>query len=246
MSASNNTRPAMRSGNPKRVQREITWVHGHPVIMYDPAYQPKGATSPPTQARGGQYFPDVEVISHEGKSYRLYTDLINQDRVVMVNFMSINNHDRYPVCDHLNAIVERMGDRMGKDVFLYSITTNPVDDTPARLRELSSRYGNKQGWYFLASARNAVKEVSDRLHRHKGHSKHHNNDFDFGHPTRMVHYGNGQVGLWGAFGADSTPEFVAERLSWLQDARQRPEKARRAGPRRMAEDSAAYGHNRVV
>jgi cytochrome oxidase Cu insertion factor (SCO1/SenC/PrrC family) len=195
---------------------------------------------PATQGRGGDYFPNIVVYSHRGGTFHLYDDLIH-DKVVMVNFMSIKGHEAYPVTGHLVRIADRLGNQLGCDVFMYSITTDPEHDTPKRLQALARHYGaDRPGWYFLTTSRNSVLAVSKRLFKHGAHVGHAGE-----HPIRMVHYGNGGVGIWGAFGADTEPGFAVERVSWVKNGTQPGGTMRRAGPRRL-DDNTSAGHNRLV
>lgn len=205
-----------------------------------------GSLPPPTQARGGDYFPNVLVCSHSGEKFRLYDDLI-RDKVVTLNFMSIGGHQYFPVTQHLACIADRLGERLGRDVYMLSITSDPDNDTPGRLMELAKQYGaNRTGWYFLTSATDKVRTVSRRLRKHGelglcGPSQ---NGF-LGHPMRLVHYGNGGVGLWATFGVDCEPDLAVERLSWMHNGAGPRGPLRRAGPCRVG-DNCQRGHNRVA
>lgn len=192
---------------------------------------------PPTQARGGNYFPNHVVYSHTGETFRLFDDLI-RDKVVMVNFMSIAGHDSFPVTKHLAQIADRLGSQLGRDVFMCSISTDPRHDTPKKLKLLAEQFGaNRPGWHFLTTSKNNVSAISKRLFRHGPHA---NN-----HPIRIVHYGNGGVGVWSAFGADSNPDFVVERLSWVKTGRRAASKTPViAGPARLTDNTGKH-HNRV-
>jgi protein SCO1/2 len=198
----------------------------------------KATLPPPAQGRGGDYFPNNPMNSHTGETFRLYDDLI-RNNVVTLNFMSIKGHDRYPVTEHLARIANLLGDRLGRDILMLSITTDPQHDTPERMKAMADKYGVKPGWHFLTASEGRVNAISDRLYKHK-HAGHHGH----GHPTRLVHYGNGSVGLWGAFPADSDPGFVVERLSWVEFGKPSNGQIRRAGPRRMGNN--VLTHNREL
>jgi len=196
---------------------------------------------PPTQARGGDSFPNVAVLSHTGEKGLLYDDLI-RDKVVMLNFMSIKEHQRYPATTHVARIADQLGDQLGRDIFIYSITTDPNTDSVARLKAFATQQGAmRKGWLFLTTNEKNVQQVSYRLYKHNGHSAHGQR-----HPSRLIHYGNASVGIWAAFGVDSDPEFAASRLSWVQ-MQQKPNgggELRRAGPRRLKD--SVKGHNRLI
>lgn len=199
------------------------------------AIAPKGPTPPPTQMRGGDKFPNPAVVSHTGKKYRLYDDLV-KDRVVMINYMSIKGHKGFPVTEHMARVAKALGKKLGREVFMYSITTDPGHDTPQRLKAFAEKHGARPGWSFLTATPSSMKSVNARLRRH-GHSH-----GTHGYPTRLVHYGNAKVGVWGAFGADSNPELAVTRLSWVRDGAAPKGAVKRAGPRKLAGNFSA--HNR--
>jgi protein SCO1/2 len=49
----------------------------------------------------------------------------------------------------MEKIQEALGDRVGRDVFLISISVDPETDTPERLKEYSKKFHAKPGWLFL-------------------------------------------------------------------------------------------------
>ena len=42
-----------------------------------------------------------------------------------------------------------LGDRVGSDIFFYSITIDPNHDTPEVLKEYAEKYHVGPGWLFL-------------------------------------------------------------------------------------------------
>src|SRR5437867_11953774 len=82
----------------------------------------------PRGPRAG-YFPNVPLTTHEGKTVRFYDDLMCGDKIVVVNLM-------YTQCkggcicttDNLVKVQQALGDRAGRDIFLYSISLDPESD----------------------------------------------------------------------------------------------------------------------
>jgi protein SCO1/2 len=188
----------------------------------------KALLPPPTQGRGGNRIPDVPVTSHNGKTYRFYSDLI-RDKVVLVQFMSIEGQKHYPTIGHLAEIARRLGDRLGKEVSIYSITTDPQQDTPERLAAYAKEHRIPEGWHLLRPSDDGAKVISGRFAKHL--SKHHHHG---GINMRMVHYGNGSVGLWGAFASDADPDMAVTRLGWLKNGNSAGAEIKRAGPVNLA------------
>lgn len=195
---------------------------------------------PPTQARGGDAFPNILVTSNHGRRFRLYDHMLRDD-VVMVNFISLAGHAQYPATMHMANIADSLGESLGRDIVIYTISVDPLD-TRARMAEHALKYGAmREGWHFLTAAEADVTALSARLYKaHAGHA-HHGAQ---GHSMRLVHYGNAKAGVWGAFGADSEPGFAAERLTWMQAAARTAPAMQRAGPRLLSD--SARGHNRLA
>ncbi len=183
-------------------------------------------------------FPDVIVTDQHGVHHRLYDDLI-EGRVVMLNFMSIRNEINYPVTLNLSRVAGLLGDRLGRDVHMYSITKDPAHDTPARLKEFAQVFGAPEnGWLFLTSSQTETVALATRMYRHS-HSRVGKGTagIQFCTPqgnADVVFYGNGAVGLWGAFPGLIQPEDAAERITWVMpSAGGAGGVPRRAGPRRV-------------
>ncbi len=114
-----------------------------------------GSASPDAGTRSGgarwgaNYFPNITLVTHEGKSVRFFDDLI-KDKVVAINFVFTSCPDSCPLETARLADVQRiLGDRVGRDVFFYSITIDPARDTPEVLKKYADRFQVRPGWLFL-------------------------------------------------------------------------------------------------
>ncbi len=85
-----------------------------------------GAVARPTPAGASQgRIPDVPVWTHEGHRVRFYDDLV-RGRVVTLNFMFVGCGGVCPlVTENLRRVQELLGDRVGRDVFMFSVTLRP-------------------------------------------------------------------------------------------------------------------------
>lgn len=183
-------------------------------------------------------FPAVTVYSHLGETLRFYDDLI-LNKVVMVNFMSIKDEATFPVTKFIASVADRLGDKLGRDVFIHSISVDPENDTPKKLLAFSKQFGMRDGWRFLTSSKEETAALSTRLYRHPPqHSAGAAKKVD------IVFYGNGAAGVWGTYPVNIDPADAAERMSWVMP-RERVAELRQAGPRRV--DAAnAISHNREI
>lgn len=98
---------------------------------------------------GKEYFPNVELINQDGQKVRFYDDLI-KDKVVAINFIYTHCGDTCPAeTASLKRVKALLGDRLGKDIFFYSISIDPDHDTPKVLKEYAERFKVGPGWSFL-------------------------------------------------------------------------------------------------
>jgi protein SCO1/2 len=81
-----------------------------------------------------KYFSDVELINQDGEKLRFYSDVLKNKVVIINAFFSTCTSVCPPMNRNLEKIQDALGDRLGKDVFLVSISVDPETDTPTRLK----------------------------------------------------------------------------------------------------------------
>ena len=103
---------------------------------------------------GKDYFPNLPLTTQDGKPVRFFDDLI-KDKIVVINFIYTGCPDTCPLeTAQLVKVQNILGDRMGKDVFFYSITLDPKNDTPAVLKEYKEKFRAK--WTFLTGSEDDI------------------------------------------------------------------------------------------
>jgi hypothetical protein len=184
-------------------------------------------------------FPAAEVYSHLGEKLRFYDDLI-LNKVVMVNFMSIKAEEEFPITKFIASVADELGDKLGRDVFINSITTDPENDTPKALLAFAKKHGMRDGWRFLTTTDAETVALTTRLYRHPPHNL-------SGKPRTVdiVFYGNGGAGVWGTFPTGIQPSDAAGRLTWVMPRERRAE-LKQAGPRRADLGTGTVSHNREI
>lgn len=188
----------------------------------------KAFLPPATQGRGGNQFPDDVVTSHTGKSYRFFSDLI-RNKLVLVHFMSLDSQEHFPSLAYLSTLTQHLGDQLGDQLSLYSITTDPEQDSQSRLAAYAEEHGIPAGWHLLHTSEQSVKAISNRFARHLPQHQP-KNGFDL----RMVHCGNGGAGIWSAFAADADSVTSASRVSGLRNGSHQNTEQRLAGIGKLA------------
>src|SRR5262245_59497484 len=80
-------------------------------------------------AAPGDYLHNVTLRTQDNKEVRFYDDLI-KDKTVIINFFYTSCDGK--LCDsgtrNLVELQKKLGDRLGRDVFIYSITFDPEHD----------------------------------------------------------------------------------------------------------------------
>jgi len=180
----------------------------------------------PARGPNAGYFPNVVVVTHEKQQALFYDDLL-RGRTVMVHCFSIAHDAHYPVTANLAKVQDHLGDRLGRDVFLYSLTTDPENDTPEALARFARRHGARRGWLFLTGRPDDMALLRQRFFDH-GRGVHH--DFVRDCSLGLLRYGNESVGLWGAVPTKSDPEWIARRLDWILPRETLAGAPRRRGP----------------
>jgi protein SCO1/2 len=214
----------------------------------------------PQPIAGKRIFPNVPVDTHEGRRVLFYDDLI-RDKIVIVNFMSISHDAVYPVARNLAEVQRFLGRRLGRDVFLYSVTVDRERDTVGALRAFASASGARPGWLFVTGpdeSLSALKQtffsqgadptphaVAAAAGQGQGHGHGAASHQGQGHDCALglLRYGNDAVGLWGSVPAKAEPARIAERLSWIEA---RPPRDLTAGLRRGGPFHAAVEPNRTA
>ena len=155
-----------------------------------------------------KYFSDVELINQDGQKMRFYSDLL-KDKVVVINtFFTTCTGVCPPINRNLEKVQEALGDRLGKDAFLISLSVDPETDTPSRLKEYSRRFHARPGWIFLTGKKEnvdwALYKLGQYVEAKEGH-------------TNIIIIGNEPKGLWKkAFGlakADELMKIVEDALN---------------------------------
>ena len=154
----------------------------------------------PAETPAHKYFTDVELINQNGEKMKFYSDLI-QGKVVIINsFFATCQGSCLPLNQNLAKVQEALGDRLGKDVYILSISVDPTVDTPPNLKAYSKKLQARPGWFFLTGAKENVDFALKKIGQFVDDKQDHLNIFIIG---------NERTGLWKkAFGLAKSEELV--------------------------------------
>jgi protein SCO1/2 len=175
--------------------------------------------NPDPVLRRRKAFANVPLVTHEGKVVKFYDDLI-KNKTVMINFMYASCGDICPgMTVNLKQVQKELGDRVGKDIFMYSISIEPEKDTPRVLKSYVEIFHVKPGWTFLTGKKNDIEVLRKQL------------GFSFSDPEvdkdKTQHIGVVKFGIealerWGMSPAMGDPKYIAEYLRWMEPNGSRP------------------------
>jgi protein SCO1 len=175
----------------------------------DPAQKPKPAepasltkvsSDATVRSPAEKYFSDVELIDQDGQKVRFYTDVLKNKVVIINTFFTTCTNICPPMNRNFEKIQEALGDRLGKDAFLISISVDPQTDTPTRLKEYSRRFHARPGWMFLTGSQENVNWALYKLGQYVETKDDH---------TSIFIIGNEPKGLWKkAFGLAKSEELI--------------------------------------
>jgi protein SCO1/2 len=109
-----------------------------------------------------KYFTDLEVISHKGEKLRFYSDLL-RDKLVVISFYYVNCPTAPAGMASLFRLQNLLGDRLGRDVFLISISVDPERDTVAAVQEYAAKFNPKEGWVFITGDKENLDVINRKL-----------------------------------------------------------------------------------
>jgi protein SCO1/2 len=140
-----------------------------------------------TPSPAAQYFGELPLVDQNGRTVDLYRDVM-RDRTVVINAFFADCKNTCPImANAYRAIQGRFPDRIGRDLALISITVDPKNDTPPRLKSLATQLEAKEGWYFLSGTEDQVNAALRKIGLFAPNPEGHSNLFLIG---------NDRTGLW--------------------------------------------------
>lgn len=175
--------------------------HGSQEMEGEPEVEEK-----PTQVK----LYDLELLDQDGGRVRFRSDVLGNRIAVIDTFFTTCGL----ICPIVSAIYadvqDRLGDRLGREVILISITVDPNTDIPPRLKEFAGTWGAKPGWVFLTGRKQDVDRVLEGLGLYTP-------DFT-SHPAAFL-VGDVGSGSWTRFYGFATPEQLLGRVDELSVSR---------------------------
>ena len=162
----------------------------------------------PAERWAANEFPNVPLITQDGATVRFYDDLI-KGKAVAIDLIYTTCKDECPLETARLAQVQRiLGDRVGKDLFFYSISIDPRRDAPEVLKEYAEKFHVGPGWLFLTGEENDIRLIAKKLRLPYSRDL---TSAD-GHGTTLM-LGDEPTGQWMQNSAEDNPRFLASTIS---------------------------------
>jgi protein SCO1 len=153
---------------------------------------------------------DTTLLDQDGRALNLKREVIGS-RIVVVDFVYTTCTTVCPLASAMFAELQtQLGERVGRDVVLVTITVDPVRDTPQTLKTHATKFGAGPGWHWLTGAPVAVREVLKGMGAYTP---------DFTQHPQMVLVGDGRSGSWTRFSGLPDPKRLAEHVRRLDQQR---------------------------
>jgi len=168
--------------------------------------------SRPAASLGPGYYSNGLFTTHENKKVRFYDDLI-KGKISIINFM-FTSCDKYCprsiVC--LTKLQDLLGDHLGRDMFMYSFSLKPDEDTPAQLAAYAKSNGARPGWLFLTGSEYDLTSIRFKLFRLDDPLM----DFSLDVHASMLRIINDNNSHWASWVLPDPPRLIREAVSWVE------------------------------
>lgn len=103
--------------------------------------------------------PDAAVLNQDGKPINFYADLV-RGKIVAVNFIFSTCQEVCPMQGESMAKLQAaLGNRVGKEVNLISVSLDPETDSPERLKAWGKMFGAGTGWTFVTGEKKEIDKI---------------------------------------------------------------------------------------
>ncbi|HEX8687515.1 MAG TPA: SCO family protein, partial [Pyrinomonadaceae bacterium] len=171
---------------------------------------PVAASGKTTAEASAAYFPNHVLLTQDNQPVRFYDDVL-KGKVVLINFMFTTCTGVCPpMTANLAKVQNYLGDRVGKDVHIVSISVDPTVDTPEKMKKYAEGFHAGPGWYFLTGKKENVDWILYKLGGYTEDKMQH---------SAVLIIGNEATGEWVKTAAMRNPAQIAEAVVELLKSR---------------------------
>ena len=117
----------------------------------------------PNRRWGANYFPNVPVIDQNGRTLHFYDDVI-KGKIVVISFIYTSCQDLCPLnTARMAQLYDKLDGAVGRDLFFISLTVDPENDTPERMKAFADAFDVGPGWLFLTGKVADIRAINYKL-----------------------------------------------------------------------------------
>jgi protein SCO1/2 len=153
--------------------------------------------------------PEVRLIREDGTGIFLPEEM-NDGRPVVLNFIFTSCGSICPLMSQVFELFQKKVAGQSGGVHLMSVSTDPEEDSPARLREYARRFGARAGWNHYTGTLEASQSVQRAFGTYRGDKMSHT-------PVTLVRIAPGRP--WLRIDGFITPDELVQRYRELLAAK---------------------------
>ena len=105
----------------------------------------------------------LTLADQNGRKVRFYTDLIKDKAVVISFFYTSCTYTCLMQGEVFSRLQTELGGRLGREIFLISVSVEPETDTPKRLRMWVAQWGRRDGWTLVTGSKGDMAKLVGHL-----------------------------------------------------------------------------------
>jgi protein SCO1/2 len=154
---------------------------------------------------------DLELLTQDGKRVKFKSDVIG-DKLVAMTFIYTSCTTICPIYNTIfTQLQDLLGERLGRDVILVTMTLDPTRDVPRRMKKEAKKFGARPGWVYLTGKKQNLDQVLRGLDAYFA---------DFVEHPPMTLVGDGKTGIWKRFNGFPQAEHLLAMIDELEAARE--------------------------
>jgi protein SCO1 len=215
-------------------------------LFTGPGFNSASGCCKPGVSRMATLIPNASFSTQDNEEVRFYDDII-KGRQVMVMMMYANCEAFCPLATKrmVDLHHQALSHRMGKDLFMVSVSLKPEEDDPAALKAYARMHqALLPGWTFLTGTRYDVDTLRYRFFSHD----HIGIDEDVDQHAGLMKIINDPAGRW--FHADvfASTRTVLEHIQWSDSPKSFAERLEdnRKLQERIDRDRAIHGYRKIA
>lgn len=150
--------------------------------------------------------PDLQVVLQTGEQKHFYTDLV-KDKVVVIQFVFTQCGMICPMLGvKFGGLQKRLGEQLGKDIHLLSISIDPANDTPEKMHQWAAQFQAQPGWDQVTGSKSVIDQILKSLQSFAPERESH---------SALLLLGNEPAGVWKRVDGGTSLDVLNDEIQLL-------------------------------